>query len=195
MKYKELAERWVRQTPGYKKLKNASCTAVTYRLHGQDILTRISKNWALFDGHGWYSRTTQAHVNRVCDVVDIPRYSQRDLYALTYLQLYPQEPFFDVLWNTSEESMLDEITRLKNLGYTVASIGAEKPMDRRSLFLYLLERARQQAILPIHVIDIIYIHGKRLTTLQDTLLNLHGVANNALLFVDTKEEGITSCLS
>ena len=191
MKYKELAELWVRQTPGYKKLKNASCTALTYRLHGQDILTRISKNWALFDAHGWYSRTTQAHVNRVCDVVDIPRYSQRDLHALTYLQLYPQASFFNVLWDTPEGNMLDEITRLKNLGYTVAFIGAEKPMDRRSLFICLLERARQQATLPVHVIDILYTHGELLTTLQDTLLNLQGVASNALLFVDTKEEGIS----
>lgn len=191
MKYKELAERWVRQTPGYKKLKNASCTAVTYRLHGQDILTRISKNWALFDAHGWYSRTTQAHVNRVCDVVDIPRYSQHDLRALTYLQLYPQAPFFGVLWDTPKRNMLDEIARLENQGYTVAFIGAEKPMDRRSLFLCLLERTRQQATLPVHMIDILYTHGELLTTLQDTLLNLQGVASNALLFVDTKEEGIS----
>ena len=191
MRYKELAERWVRQTPGYKKLKNASCTAITYRLHGHDILVRMSRNWALFNAHGWYTRTTQAHVNRVCDVVDIPHYSINELRALTYIQLYPQAPFFDILWDTPERDMLDEIARLKNLGYTVASIGAEKPMDRRSLFICLLERTRQQATLPVHVIDILYTHGELLTTLQDTLLNLHGVANNALLFVDTKEEGIS----
>ena len=138
----ELAREFAKGIPPGRvyKCHNASATAFEYRLHGHEIVTKMSPYHIQLDPCGWHTVTTQRHMNNVLKAFGYhKKLSRKFLYKQILRHNGRVKDCLRVqLWRKEESSLITAKEDFIEKGWTVKSICVlESPLSTMEVLRHL----------------------------------------------------------
>ena len=112
MTYDEMARLWLKGT----ETRNHKAVRITpriYYLHDNPIMEKVAEEWIRINPHGYYTKTTQAHINRILTNAGRKNISRKTLRDTKYLALACPTAFFQLNWSLTSSQIASRVEQVQ----------------------------------------------------------------------------------